>query len=41
VFIDGRKAVTLRGPTIAAEFQALVTDYIDKRYGATPRDAAE
>jgi (E)-4-hydroxy-3-methylbut-2-enyl-diphosphate synthase len=41
VFIDGRKAVTLRGPTIAAEFQALVTDYIDKRYGATPRAAAE
>ncbi len=40
VFIDGRKAVTLRGPTLAQDFQALVQDYIDKRYGAN-RDAAE
>jgi (E)-4-hydroxy-3-methylbut-2-enyl-diphosphate synthase len=41
VFIDGRKAVTLRGPTIAADFQALVTDYIEKRYGAKESLAAE
>jgi (E)-4-hydroxy-3-methylbut-2-enyl-diphosphate synthase len=41
VFIDGRKAVTLRGPTIAADFQALVTDYIEQRYGSKPRVAAE
>jgi (E)-4-hydroxy-3-methylbut-2-enyl-diphosphate synthase len=41
VFIDGRKAVTLRGPTIAADFQALVTDYIEKRYGAKESVAAE
>jgi (E)-4-hydroxy-3-methylbut-2-enyl-diphosphate synthase len=41
VFIDGRKAVTLRGPTLARDFQALVTDYIQKRYGAGSRDAAE
>jgi (E)-4-hydroxy-3-methylbut-2-enyl-diphosphate synthase len=40
VFIDGRKAVTLRGPTLAQDFKALVQDYIDKRYGAS-RDAAE
>ena len=41
VFIDGRKAVTLRGPTIAADFQALVTAYIEKRYGAKESVAAE
>jgi (E)-4-hydroxy-3-methylbut-2-enyl-diphosphate synthase len=41
VFIDGRKAVTLRGPTLARDFQALVTDYIEKRFGARARKAAE
>jgi (E)-4-hydroxy-3-methylbut-2-enyl-diphosphate synthase len=34
VFIDGRKALTLRGAGIASEFQALVESYIQKRYGA-------
>jgi (E)-4-hydroxy-3-methylbut-2-enyl-diphosphate synthase len=34
VFIDGEKALTLRGPAIAEEFQALVENYIEKRYGA-------
>jgi (E)-4-hydroxy-3-methylbut-2-enyl-diphosphate synthase len=34
VFIDGEKALTLRGERIAEEFQALVEDYIEKRYGA-------
>jgi (E)-4-hydroxy-3-methylbut-2-enyl-diphosphate synthase len=33
VFIDGKKALTLRGPNIAAEFQKIVEDYIDQRYG--------
>lgn len=33
VFIDGAKAVTLRGDNIAAEFHALVETYIEKRYG--------
>ncbi|TDM06919.1 MAG: 4-hydroxy-3-methylbut-2-en-1-yl diphosphate synthase [Ideonella sp. MAG2] len=33
VFIDGAKAVTLRGENIAAEFHALVESYIEKRYG--------
>jgi (E)-4-hydroxy-3-methylbut-2-enyl-diphosphate synthase len=35
VFIDGAKAVTLRGPTIAKDFKALVIDYIEKRFGGT------
>ncbi|MFN0264918.1 flavodoxin-dependent (E)-4-hydroxy-3-methylbut-2-enyl-diphosphate synthase [Tepidamorphus sp. 3E244] len=33
VFIDGRKALTLRGATLADDFKALVIDYIEKRYG--------
>jgi len=33
VFIDGEKALTLRGDGIAREFQAIVESYIDKRYG--------
>ncbi len=33
VFIDGQKALTLRGPKIAEEFKAIVEDYIEKRYG--------
>jgi (E)-4-hydroxy-3-methylbut-2-enyl-diphosphate synthase len=34
VFVDGVKTVTLRGPRIAEEFQAIVLDYIQTRYGA-------
>lgn len=33
VFIDGKKAATLRGERIAEEFQAMVEDYVAKRYG--------
>jgi len=33
VFVDGVKSVTLRGPTIAAEFKTLVERYIEKRFG--------
>ena len=35
VFIDGEKALTLRGDNIAAEFQVLVENYIEKRFGQT------
>lgn len=47
VFIDGKKAVTLRGPNIQQEFRALVEDYVAKRYGVGAKsedakvDAAE
>jgi (E)-4-hydroxy-3-methylbut-2-enyl-diphosphate synthase len=34
IFIDGKKAMTLRGPNIASEFKTIVEDYIEKRYGA-------
>src|ERR1700710_2720387 len=34
VFVDGKKFRTLRGPSIATDFKALVIDYIDQRYGA-------
>ncbi len=35
VFIDGKKALTLRGPTIAADFKTLVEDYIEKKFGTS------
>src|SRR5271154_1780993 len=43
VFIDGKKAMTLRGPTVAADFQKIVIDYIERRFGTgvTGRTAAE
>jgi (E)-4-hydroxy-3-methylbut-2-enyl-diphosphate synthase len=34
VFIDGEKALTLRGDNIAAEFHKLVESYIERRFGA-------
>ncbi|MGJ8530951.1 MAG: flavodoxin-dependent (E)-4-hydroxy-3-methylbut-2-enyl-diphosphate synthase [Alphaproteobacteria bacterium] len=34
VFIDGKKSATLRGATIADDFQIMVGDYIEKRFGA-------
>ncbi|MYZ46444.1 flavodoxin-dependent (E)-4-hydroxy-3-methylbut-2-enyl-diphosphate synthase [Propylenella binzhouense] len=40
VFIDGVKAMTLRGPTIARDFKALVEEYVEKRFGAAKRDDA-
>src|SRR3954465_14102179 len=33
VFIDGKKSVTLRGPTVAADFKQMVLDYIERGYG--------
>jgi (E)-4-hydroxy-3-methylbut-2-enyl-diphosphate synthase len=34
VFVDGVKTVTLKGERIAEEFQAIVEDYVQRRYGA-------
>jgi (E)-4-hydroxy-3-methylbut-2-enyl-diphosphate synthase len=34
VFIDGAKAMTLRGENIAREFVAIIDDYVDKRFAA-------
>jgi (E)-4-hydroxy-3-methylbut-2-enyl-diphosphate synthase len=33
VFIDGEKRLTLRGENIAQEFQVIVENYIEKRFG--------
>lgn len=33
VYIDGEKALTLRGEHIAQEFQRIVLDYVQQRYG--------
>jgi (E)-4-hydroxy-3-methylbut-2-enyl-diphosphate synthase len=34
VFIDGEKSLTLRGEHIASEFQGIVENYIENRFGA-------
>ena len=39
VFIDGKKAATLRGPTLTADFKQMVTDYIERRFGRGARAA--
>ena len=41
VFIDGRKAATLRGPDIAQDFEKMVADYIEQRFGQGGKQAAE
>jgi (E)-4-hydroxy-3-methylbut-2-enyl-diphosphate synthase len=40
VFVDGQKFRTLRGPSIATDFKALVIDYIEQRYGAGAKTPA-
>ncbi|ODA91685.1 4-hydroxy-3-methylbut-2-en-1-yl diphosphate synthase [Mesorhizobium sp. SEMIA 3007] len=41
VFVDGKKAATLRGPSIAADFEKMVADYIEQRFGRGGKAAAE
>ncbi len=42
VFIDGKKAMTLRGATLAADFKQIVEDYVARRFGgAAQKPAAE
>ncbi|MCL4127855.1 UNVERIFIED_CONTAM: hypothetical protein GTU68_060348 [Idotea baltica] len=39
VFIDGKKAHTLRGDTIAADFHKILEDYIENRFGSKKQAA--
>ncbi|MGD9670565.1 MAG: flavodoxin-dependent (E)-4-hydroxy-3-methylbut-2-enyl-diphosphate synthase [Hyphomicrobiaceae bacterium] len=39
VFIDGKKAMTLRGPNIASDFKQVVEDYIARRFGASDAES--
>jgi (E)-4-hydroxy-3-methylbut-2-enyl-diphosphate synthase len=41
VFIDGEKALTLRGEHIAQEFHALVERYIERRFGSGSPEGAQ
>jgi (E)-4-hydroxy-3-methylbut-2-enyl-diphosphate synthase len=41
VFIDGKKAATLRGATLSADFRQLVEDYVARRFGVSRPAAAE
>lgn len=38
VFVDGARTVTLKGEFIAQEFQAIVEQYVERRYGARGSD---
>ena len=39
VFIDGKKARTLRGPKIAEEFRQMVAEYVESRFGKEPQQS--
>jgi (E)-4-hydroxy-3-methylbut-2-enyl-diphosphate synthase len=39
VFVDGKKVATLRGPTLTADFKAMVIDYIERRFGSGAKAA--
>ena len=34
VYVDGEKTVTLKGDNIAGDFQKLVDEYVQRRYGS-------
>src|SRR5207244_2173562 len=36
VFVDGHKTVTLKGDTIAEDFERIITDYVRTTYGGEP-----
>ena len=40
VFVDGRKAVTLRGINIAEEFRSIVDDYVERTYARRDAEGA-
>lgn len=40
VFVDGKKAATLRGDNIAGDFETMVANYIEARFGRSGKDAA-
>ena len=40
VFIDGEKAMTLRGEHIADDFKKILNDYVQNHYGTTPNHAS-
>jgi (E)-4-hydroxy-3-methylbut-2-enyl-diphosphate synthase len=37
VYVDGEKAVTLKGENIAVEFQQLIENYVERKYGREDR----
>jgi (E)-4-hydroxy-3-methylbut-2-enyl-diphosphate synthase len=41
VFVDGQKVATLRGADVAEQFKLMVADYIERKYGAGQKTAAE
>lgn len=40
VYVDGKKSATLRGDNIAGDFETMLADYIEKRFGQSAGDDA-
>lgn len=40
VYLDGKKAMTLRGPSLRDDFKKIVEDYVARRFGVSGRAAA-
>jgi (E)-4-hydroxy-3-methylbut-2-enyl-diphosphate synthase len=40
VYVDGEKTVTLKGARIAEEFQAIVEEYVSRKYSSSPASPA-
>jgi (E)-4-hydroxy-3-methylbut-2-enyl-diphosphate synthase len=36
VYVDGQKTVTLKGDTIAEDFERIIADYVRSTYGGEP-----
>ncbi len=41
MFVDGEKAVTLKGERIAEEFQVLIEQYVKRRFGTGSSQAVQ
>ncbi|WP_428031101.1 flavodoxin-dependent (E)-4-hydroxy-3-methylbut-2-enyl-diphosphate synthase [Ancylobacter sp.] len=39
VYLDGKKAMTLRGPRLREDFKKIVEDYVERRFGVGGRNA--
>nr|WP_307063851.1 flavodoxin-dependent (E)-4-hydroxy-3-methylbut-2-enyl-diphosphate synthase [Ancylobacter vacuolatus] len=41
VYLDGKKAMTLRGPSLREDFKKIVEDYVERRFGVSAKAPAQ
>ncbi|RTL95683.1 flavodoxin-dependent (E)-4-hydroxy-3-methylbut-2-enyl-diphosphate synthase [Ancylobacter aquaticus] len=41
VYLDGKKAMTLRGPSLREDFKKIVEDYVERRFGVSGKAPAQ